>query len=59
MCCLFIFPEGKYANWETSWEEQREFLSLAMMSLAGHPVVSLILQEFNLLEPALPDLTGE
>ncbi|KAK7504494.1 hypothetical protein BaRGS_00004360, partial [Batillaria attramentaria] len=48
---------GTYRNWETSWEEQRAFLGLALTALGDHPVVQDIVHEYTLLQPAAPDLS--
>lgn len=47
-----------YINCTASWQEQRQFLDLALNSLGSHPVVPSIMSEFENLEPSIPDLTG-
>ncbi|XP_041370965.1 uncharacterized protein LOC121384574 isoform X2 [Gigantopelta aegis] len=47
-----------FTNCVKSWVEQRAFLDLALQSLGTHPVASEIKQNYDLLTPKQPSLTG-
>ncbi len=41
-----------------AWQEQRDFITVALAALGNHPLAAIVRKELSLIKPARPDTTG-
>jgi hypothetical protein len=56
---LLLCEEPSFINIAASWQEQRQFVYMAIEALQDHPVVSRIIDELNKLVAEVPDLQSK